>query len=237
MKTPLSIFLCLFWAVIFGMPASATTCKLSFLRTVHIAGIITDASSFSPIDNAKVYDDKGLVIANTDAKGYFKGTFSIVDKGEVRFRIKIEKKGYSSFIQTEHWADSGNSVSGIYYIGMKAVKSTSGIKAFSEMRQGRNLSYDGMYEGLQPVKDKIRMENMLEAAKADNQDILFTVNGSYYLMSDTGWLKINSPDELVSIDGQQPMKASAINPLLKRKQIRRMTSSGSGALFYELYTK
>ena len=237
MKKSLRIFLCLFWAVTFGTPVSATTGKPLFLRTVHVAGIITDAASFSPIDNAKVYDDKGLLIASTDAKGYFNGTFRIAAEGEVRFRIKIEKKGYSSFTQTEHWADYGNSVSGMYYIGMKAAKSAAGIKAFSEMRPGRNLSYDSVYEELKHVKDKIRMDNTLEAAKAGNQHIFFTVNSSYYLMSDTGWLKLNSPDELVSIDGQQPVKASAVNLLLKRKQIRRMMPSEDGALSYELYTR
>lgn len=237
MKTSLRIFLCLFWAVTFGMQVSATTGRPSFLRTVHIAGIITDAASFSPLDNAKVYDDKGSFIASTDATGYFNGTFRIAAEEEVRFRIKIEKKGYFSFVQTEHWADSGNSVSGMYYIGMKAVKSAAGIKAFSEMKPGMDLSYESTYEGLQHIKDKIRIESTLETAKAGNQHIFFTVNGSYYLMNDTGWLKLNSPDELVSIDGQQPVKASAINPLLTRKQIKRMSPSESKEYKYEIFLR
>lgn len=80
-----------------SIPASATINKSSFLRTVHFAEIITDAASFFPINNAKVYDDKGSLITSIDAKGYFNGTFWIAIEGESG-RIMIEKKGYFLFV-------------------------------------------------------------------------------------------------------------------------------------------
>ncbi|WP_345766729.1 MULTISPECIES: hypothetical protein [Chryseobacterium] len=200
---------------------------------IEIAGLVTDAGNLNALENAKLYDEKGLLIATTDSRGYFKGKIEYPGNGAIHFKIKVQKSGYQSFVQTENWGNLGNNIRCAYYFGITRNDS----KSFSEMVFTKDLSIDSVIAGLIKVKEKTYFSKKIETAKKDNQQVLFKIDSEYYLINDGGWLKIASPDELISIDGKQTVKASEINSVIKRKQIKGMSPSESKEYSYEIYTK
>ncbi|MDN4012366.1 hypothetical protein QX233_07850 [Chryseobacterium gambrini] len=56
-------------------------------------------------------------------------------------------------------------------------------------------------------------------------------------MNNTGWLLITSPDDKVSVNKKKIIKASELNASIKRKDIKKMSSSESKDYLYEIFTK
>ncbi len=200
---------------------------------IEIAGLVTDAGNLNALENAKLYDEKGLLIAITDSRGYFKGKIEYPVNGAIRFKIKVQKSGYQSFVQTENWGNLGNNIRCAYYFGITRNDS----KSFSEMVFTKDLSIDSVMVGFNAVKEKIDFSKKIETAKKDNQQVLFKIGLEYYLINNSGWLKISSPEDLISIDKNRIVKASEINSLIKRKQIKGMSPSESKEYSYEIYSK
>lgn len=91
--------------------------------------------------------------------------------------------------------------------------------------------------GFKAVSGKTDFSKKIETVKKDNQQIFFKIGPEYYLINNGGWLKLASPEELISIDRKQMVKTSEINSFIKRKQITGMSPSESKEYSYEVYTK
>ncbi|WP_294263897.1 hypothetical protein [uncultured Chryseobacterium sp.] len=226
----LIILLCVVFSI--SLNASETENRIE-ARIIEIAGLVTDAGNLKTLEDAKIYDEKGLLIATTDSRGYFKGNIEYPDNGAIHFKIKVQKSGYQSFVQTENWGNLGNNIRCAYYFGITRNDS----KSFSEMVFTKDLSIDSVIAGLIKVKEKTYFSKKIETAKKDNQQVFFKIDSEYYLINDGGWLKISSPEDLISIDKNRIVKASEINSLIKRKQIKGMSPSESKEYSYEIYTK
>ncbi|WP_294303309.1 hypothetical protein [uncultured Chryseobacterium sp.] len=226
----LIILLCVVFSV--SLNASETENRIE-ARIIEIAGLVTDAGNLKALEDAKIYDEKGLLIATTDSRGYFKGKIEYPGNGAIHFKIKVQKSGYQSFVQTENWGNLGNNIRCAYYFGITRNDS----KSFSEMVFTKDLSIDSVIAGLSTVKEKTDFSKKIETAKKGNQQVFFKIGSEYYLINNGGWLKIASPDELISIDGKQTVKASEINSVIKRKQIKGMSPLESKEYSYEIYTK
>lgn len=87
------------------MKASEREKRIEKARIIEIAGLIVDAGNLNTLENVKLYDERGVLIATTDSKGYFTGKVNYAGNGVVHFKIKVEKAGYKSFIQAENWED------------------------------------------------------------------------------------------------------------------------------------
>ena len=87
-------------------------------RDMELAGVIVDAQSLAPIENVAILDKNNKKIGETNANGYFRVKFPVNKTGEVLFKIKLEKNGYQSFTQNDHWSNIANP-SGSFCIGMK----------------------------------------------------------------------------------------------------------------------
>ncbi|WP_294271197.1 hypothetical protein [uncultured Chryseobacterium sp.] len=218
-----------------SLSAEPLKCKA---RTVTVAGLIIDAITRAPLADAKVYGETGNFIASTDSRGYFKGTVSNLRGGPVRFSIKIEKEGYSSFTQKEHWADMGDDISAIYYFGLEKKAGGKRNKAFSELiSRTKDTSYASVVSGFSKFEEQLNFRDGLEAAKEGNEKVFITIGDQYFLVNDSGWILLTSPKDKISVDGKRIVTASEINSKLKRKQIRRMTPSGSKDFSFEVYTR
>ena len=93
------------------------------------------------------------------------------------------------------------------------------------------------WPALRRLRKKQISVKKIETAKKDNQQIFFKIGPEYYLINNGGWLKLASPEELISIDGKQTVKTSEINSFIKRKQITGMSPSESKEYSYEVYTR
>lgn len=237
MKKRNIISLTLVFLLLSFIPLNAK-CSAYKARTVTVAGLIIDAVTRAPLADAKVYGETGNFIASTDSRGYFKGAVSNLGGGPVRFSLKIEKEGYSSFTQKETWADMGDNISAIYYFGLEKKAGGKRNKAFSELISStKDTSYVSVVSGFGKFEEQLNFRNNLEATKQGNEKVFITIGDKYYLVNDSGWILLSSPEDKISVDGKAIVTASEINSRLKRKQIRRMTPSESKDFSFEVYTR
>lgn len=230
----LIIVLCVVFSV--SLNASEKEKRIGEAGIMEIAGLVVDAGNLNALENVKLYDENGLLIATTDSRGYFTGKVNYSGNGAVRFKIKVEKAGYKSLIQAENWGDVGSHFRSTYYFGITQ-KNSRAVNAFSEMTSANDVSFDSILSGFIAIKEKVDFKNKLEAAKSNNQKVFFQIGAEYYLINNGGWLKVSSPEELISIDQNRIVKASEINSLIKRKQIKGMSPSESKEYSYEIYTE
>ncbi|GEN75799.1 carboxypeptidase-like regulatory domain-containing protein [Chryseobacterium hagamense] len=228
------LLLCIVFSV--SLNASEIEFDTKKVNMIEVAGLVVDAANLNALENAQLYDEKGLLIATTDAKGYFTGKINHSGDGPVHFKIRVKKKGYTTFVQTENWGNLGNVIRSTYYFGIIQKDSRAG-NSFSEMTSNKDSSFDSVLSGFRAVKEKLDFKNKLEAAKSNNQKVFFEIGYEYYLINNGGWLKISSPEEPISTDGKRMVRASEINSLVKRSQIKGMTPVDSKEFSYEIYIR
>lgn len=217
----------------------ANTLQKNNMRTINLAGLIVDSKSLLPIENANIYDEKGNFVATTDVKGYFKGHLNLPIKDKINFKIEVKKDGYISYCQKENWGDLGNNLNVVYYFGITQYSENSKNNlAFSELISNKkDISYNAVSNGFQKIIEKITFNKEVEIAKSGNENVFLKVNDYYYLISNTGWLKLNSKDDIIFIDKNKEVIASEVNSVLKRKDIKRMTPSKTDNHSFEIFTK
>lgn len=227
----------LFCLVLFSL-AKSSGFKDHFAESkfIEIAGVVIDSESLTPLENAKLYDEKGKLVSTTDSKGYFIGKVNYSEKGGIHFKIRAEHNGYFSFTQKEYWANLGN-VRCIYYFGLEKASGKSMKNSFSEMKLNKDLTYESVLAGFESVKNNRRFYHKLALARSNNENVFFTIDQKYYIVSNTGWLLFASPDDKVSVNKKKIIKASELNALIKRKDIKKMSPSESKDYSYEIYTK
>ena len=197
---------------------------------INVAGIVFDSKTLLPLQNVNIYDERGDYVAKTDAKGYFIGKL-LGDRSNnsVKFKIKLEKKKYQNFTQTENWADNQKEQINInYYFGIKKTSESSVVDSFSSFFLSKDISFKNISNNFEIVLEKLRFKNTINNLKKDNQNSFFEINESYYLISDTGWLKLESPKSLINIDLSKKIIAENINISLKRKEIKDIVNTEDG---------
>ena len=146
---------------------------------------------------------KENLIGVSDSKGYYRATIETNEIGEITFKIKVKKAGYNSFIQNEHWGNLSGELNATYYFGLKS-NSLSSTFPFSEL--STNISdnnYDSVKSGLEVVLEKLNFEKKIEKLKKGNHHIFFNLDGKFYVVSNTGWIEINSENDLISLNGKK----------------------------------
>lgn len=227
----------LFCLVLFSLAkSSGFKDRFTESKFIEIAGIVIDSESLTPLENAKLYDEKGKLISTTDNRGYFSGKVNYSEKGGIHFKIRAEHNGYFSFTQKENWANLGN-VRCIYYFGLEKTSGKSMKNSFSEMKLNKDLTYESVLAGFESVKNNRSLYHKLALAGSNNENVFLMIDQKYYIMSNTGWLLITSPDDKVSVNKKKIIKASELNALIKRKDIKNMSPSESKDYSYEIYAK
>ena len=213
----------------------------SDMRTINLAGIVVDAENLTPVADANVYNlFSGELLTKTDEKGYFQSKIKISPTGEIDFGFKIEGENHIALSHKEHWGPWPGDREAVYYIGLKDPNGKS--PAFSELSaSGSGTSYESAMEGLNFVKEKldkkISFNKKMKLALAGNQDSFIEVDGNYYIVSNTGWIKINSDQDLISVNNNELIKAAKMNTFLERKDIGNMSTTASKETAAVVYTR
>lgn len=216
-------------------PFSFASKALSGTTIVDIAGLILDSKTLMPISDATIYDDQNNAIGVTDTNGFFITKLNLTADREVNFTLIVKKTGYRTYTQKEQWANLGSHISVTYYFGMQNTIASS--KPFSEfvMNETSN-SYDEVKKGFEKVKVKIDFEHKIEEAKIGNDNLFFEIDKNYYLINKTGWLKLNSADDNILINGKKITVAREINSSVKRSAVKRMTTSENKDFPFQIFT-
>jgi len=205
-------------------------------RNINIAGLVVDSKTLLPIEAAGIYWTDETLLGKTDVRGYFKISLSFMADGEMRFKLKIIKKGYNNIMQSEHWGNLPGDTKALMYFGLDK---GSGSNSFSKLvnKVIGDLDYHITLEHFDQVKIARTFDNKLSAAKAGNQDVLVKVDDKPYIVNETGWIAISSDKDSILINKKQLVIADKINGIVKRKSIKWMTPLDAKNTKLAIYTK
>ncbi|WP_452225605.1 hypothetical protein [Lacinutrix chionoecetis] len=211
--------------------------KKSNMRTIYITGLVVDSENLTPISGVNIYNNKTeKILTTTNENGYFNSKLETNKEGEIEFSLKIDAAKYDPLIQRERWGDLSGNHRTVYYFGLKDKKSES--QSFSELSSsGNGTSYEGVLAGFENIKEKVSFRKKMQQASEGNQEVLLEVEGSFYIVSETGWIELNTVEELISINGNKAVTAKELNALVKRNNITGMSPSNSEKTDYIIYTK
>lgn len=228
MKILLKLFLVLVGNIFFSqLYAQKPTMDLRII----VAGVVFDSETLLPVQNVNVYDGKGEYMAKSDEKGYFIGQMlGTKSNNSVAFKMKLEKKGYLTFTQTENWADNQKKEINVnYYFGIKKAGKLSDAESSSHYLLNENNSFESVSKNFENVLKKLNLEIAIKNLRKNNQSSFFEFNNTYYLVSDTGWIKLDSSKALINVNSRK-ITAEEINSSLKRSEIRDILHTESGEI-------
>ncbi len=202
-------------------------------RNVNTTGLIVDSETLLPLNEAELYDGKNQLLGKTNADGFFNIAFDVNKEGEIRFKLLVKKDGYTKFVQEEHWGDLQDNLNANYYFGLE--KKRTNAKSFSELVGGnKQLTYDEMKKGFSSVKDELDFEKKIENVKKNNSLLVHKIDNDYYLISDSGWIKMNSENDKIIVNGDKIFSANEINAQIKRSRVRGMSPILSKKASFEI---
>ena len=205
-------------------------------RIIEIAGLIYDSETVKPLGNVEILDTNGAIISKTDERGFYKAKININTEGEIIFNLSIKKDGYTTLTQNEHWGNLSGKIEASLFIGLKK-EGSKGIELGDLFTSVNSLSYASIEKNFDRVKTNIFFRKKIENAKNDNQNVFFKIEKQYYLVNNTSWIKINSKEDLITINENKVVKAYNINSHIKRNEITSMTPlEKRNKAQYALYT-
>jgi hypothetical protein len=224
-------------AVLFSVLRSAAAAKTE-TRNISIAGLVYNAKNLTPLEAAAIYDAQNRLLGSTDKNGYFKIIISYDKPGEIYFKLRIKKTGFTAYVQNEHWGNLANNSNFIMHFGLNPARyKPSRLSAIPQNANNNDLSYDNVLRSFDAVKQTKTFNDGVEAAKTGNQDVFVNFNDACYLVNNTGWIKLNSATDLVSIDNKQPIPAKKLNATIKRNSIKGMTPLEGKEAKFVVFTK
>ena len=205
------------------------------MKTINIGGIVVDAESLSPMQGAKIYNkSNSKLLGTTNSKGYFQGSINHQDNTEIYFSlIIVGNEGYEVLIQKEHWGDLYGDLQAMYYFGLK--KENNPSSSFSKVSLIENdISYEYIHNQTDEINKEVNLNKAITKSANNNENVFFEVQGKYFIVSNTGWIKIKSKEDLISVNGVKTVPASELNKLIKRKSITYMSPVDSENASYEI---
>lgn len=234
MKLPKTLIIVVLLIIKFQIDSFASN-VIHKMKNINITGLIVDSNTLVPISDANVYDAGNTKLGVTDANGYFSVKLNLPASAGNDFKILIKKAGYDLYTQKEHWGEIGSEIYVTYYFGIQNTNSKA--KSFSEFVIGnKNNSYVDVKEGFNNIKKKIDFNIKIEDLKAGNNDLFFKVEENYYLISETGWVKLDSDKSVILINKEKKLPANEINFYVKRNNIKSMTPSDNNEAPFEINT-
>ncbi|QEM12931.1 hypothetical protein [Mucilaginibacter rubeus] len=207
-------------------------------RNINIAGLVVDSKTLQPIEAAAIYGADEQLLGKTDANGYYKVTLNFPADGEMKFKLKISKKGYNNIIQSEHWGNLSNGAKALMYFGLDKT-GASGSDSFSKLINNlvTDLGYSNVLKNFDSVKAGKTFADKLTEAKSGNQDVLIRIDDKLYIVDKTGWIAISSAKDSILINNKQLVIADQLNSAIKRKDIKSMTPLNLKNTKFAIYTK
>lgn len=216
-------------------PLPPPTPNKAKIRIINATGLILDSETFLPLNEVELYNTDKRLLGKTDANGYFNIGFNIEKAGEIYFKLLTRKKGYSNFTQNEHWGNLEGNLNATYYFGLK--KNTSNTKAFSNLIMKSYDTYDALKYGLVEIKETINFDKKVEIVKKNNDQIFFKIENDFYLINDSGWIKLNSENDKIIVNNDRIFLAKEINQYVKRSCVTGMSPIQSKNASFEVQDK
>lgn len=206
-------------------------------RKIKLTGLVVDAESYRPIENASFFDADDNLVGTTDQTGFFTLKLNFPEQGEMFFSLKIKKNGYENFTQNEHWGDLEGDSNATFYFGLKNKKMPKS-ESFSELSlNSDNFSIDKMKSDLKKIAEKRDFLDEIEKAKSGNDNVYFVVNGKPLLVNDSGYIELNSSNDKVKVNNDKSLEASNLNGKVSRKKVKSMTTLSNENSFAAIFTK
>lgn len=205
-------------------------------RVVELAGLVIDSETFQPIKNVGIYDAYGNLLSKSDGRGYYKVEFDKLGTGEIQFEFSLHKEGYKPLAERQHWGNLQGKIKSTFYFGLQ--KHGSDSPELSDLAtNNKDLSYQGVLDRYASIKKGFEFEKQVDIAKKGNLQVFFEFNGSYYLVNDSGWIKLGSKSDLVSIDDEKIVRAYELNDEIERNQVLGMTPLANDNAQFAIYTE
>jgi|GEM_PF-1223087 len=207
-------------------------------RNVHLTGLVVDAATLEPVKAANIYSQDKKLLGKTNNDGYYDINFEVNGNGQIEFALHIEKDQYKTFTDKERWADIPGKVSFVLYFGIS--KSNSDASTFSRFSQDKvdgRMNYEEALKGFGSVRAEKKFEDQLSDLKKGNENSLFKISNHFYLVSNTGWIKIGSDTDPVSLNNKKVVLANQLNSHIKRADIKGMTPVDSKDAKFLIKTK
>ena len=199
-----------------GMINSAKT------RKINATGLIVDSETLLPVNDAELYNDNNQLLGKTNSSGFFDVELDVNKEGEIRFKLSVKKNGYAKFVQEEHWGDLQDNLNATYYFGLENKRSND--KSFSELVIDKKYTtYDEIEKRFSTVKEELNFEKKIENAKKNNSLLIHKIDSDYYLISDSGWIKMNSENDKIIVNGDKIFSVNEINSQIKRSRVKGMS--------------
>ncbi|WP_184545820.1 hypothetical protein [Mucilaginibacter sp. FT3.2] len=209
------------------------------IRPINFAGLIVDAKTMLPVEAAKIFNDDNQLLGVTDKNGYYKIKLEYSKTGPIKFSLKITKGGFASFTQRENWGNLPGGTQTIMYFGLSRLPG-AGIP-FSEVSNSANvgnyLTYNNVLQNFAKVKEQKNFDEKLLLAKAGNQKVFLNIEDNYYIANNSGWIKLGSATDSVSVDHKKAVPANTLNDMVKRKDVKWMTPLNTREKGFAIYTK
>lgn len=206
-------------------------------RKIRLTGMVVDSENYQPQENAQIFDSKNNLIGKTDQNGFFEAIINVEEKGEINFGLIIKKNGYENLSQKEHWGDLEGENLATYYFGIKNRKGTKS-DAFSELAVGTGSeSVSQMKSEIEKIAKKRDFLKKIESLKMGNDDVYFLMDSKPYLVNESGFIALNSPGDLISINKKERVQASKLNDKIHRKEVGYMSTTSSREIAAEIFTK
>ena len=104
------------------------------------------------------------------------------------------------------------------------------------MIDSSGMNYRSFLTTLEENKAEIRFEEKIANLKKGNNYVFFEMNEGNYLVNKSSWIKINSRNNLVSIDDEKTVPAFQINKYVDRNDITGMTPLDGKNTQFAIYT-
>ena len=216
----------------------ANSLKIHYVENdpIALAGLVMDANSLLPLEDVEIYDTNRHLLGKTDAKGYYSISVDALGEGEIEFSLYLQKSGYQPFTQKEHWGNLSSPIISNFYFGLQ--KEHSDSEQFSKLvTNSQDLSYESTLNNYNSVKKEILFGKQVEETKRGNEGVFFEIDNTPYLINSYGWIKLNSKQDLVSINGDKVVQAQKLNGLIKRNDVIGMTPVQSKNAQFAVFTE
>ena len=205
-------------------------------RTVKLAGLVIDSETLEPIINAEIKNYNGTVFTTTDNKGYYSLEFVNAQQGEIDFNLIVKKEGYKPLVQKEHWGNLSGEIKTSMYFGLQ--KNNGPTPEFSKLfTKNINLDYASIAQNISVIENEKFFTSKLEDVKKGNTNCIVEINKTFYLVSATSWIKLNSFNDVIAINDETNLPASKLNTYINRNNIKAMSPLESyDTAQYAIYT-
>jgi len=202
-------------------------------NTVTIAGIVTDAATMQPIQDAVISTTLSNTTTNSDKNGYYQLEIA-VDKYPLQFDFSINKEGFQ-LNKTGLGFSRESSSSSVVMVGLtKQSNSEQGFVHAYPSNGEETLSYNSVEKRFTELVVTQQHARKLQQLMAGNEQVYFDIDGEKYIIGSTGNSSSLSTSSVEIYLNDKKITPADLNNQYKRSQIISISASSKDetGIFY-----